>query len=188
MKLWSLKIGATTTTCTFLNLFQYSVSLSNQSKLYHHSPAKDISIQSRRSAVASIFLGTSTIALLKPAGEAIASTSIEDIRKIYDEGASSYENLYSDSLVSRALDFTTLRKDLLSKADGDVLELGVGTGLNLPYYPNGVTSYVGVDISENMQKQAEARFRESNDIILIDCSVKLNIEKVFNLKYIVYVH
>lgn len=39
-----------------------------------------------------------------------------------------------------------LRQKLISKADGTVLELGPGTGLNLPYYvPEKITSLVMID-------------------------------------------
>ena len=38
-----------------------------------------------------------------------------------------------------------LRPDTLALADGEVLEVGFGTGLNLVYYPPGVKSLVGLD-------------------------------------------
>ena len=43
--------------------------------------------------------------------------------------------------------------------EGRVLELGVGTGKNFPYHPSG-TEVVGVDISEQMLKQARQRADE----------------------------
>ena len=51
------------------------------------------------------------------------------------------------------------RKELIGKARGRVIELGVGTGLNLPLYPKG-TEVVGVDISEKMLEKA--RKKKSN--------------------------
>jgi len=38
-----------------------------------------------------------------------------------------------------------LRPEALSTAEGDVLEIGFGTGLNLDFYPKGVTSLVAVE-------------------------------------------
>ncbi len=38
-----------------------------------------------------------------------------------------------------------LRTEALVDAEGDVLEFGFGTGLNLDYYPGAVTSVVGVE-------------------------------------------
>ena len=38
-----------------------------------------------------------------------------------------------------------LRSDELAEADGDVLEIGFGTGLNLDFYPPGVKSVTAVD-------------------------------------------
>ena len=38
-----------------------------------------------------------------------------------------------------------LRPEALSEARGDVLEIGFGTGLNLDFYPDAVTSLVGVE-------------------------------------------
>jgi SAM-dependent methyltransferase len=38
-----------------------------------------------------------------------------------------------------------LRPEALAQAEGDVLEIGFGTGLNLDFYPAGVSSLVGVE-------------------------------------------
>jgi SAM-dependent methyltransferase len=48
------------------------------------------------------------------------------------------------------------RQRLFSRATGRVLELGVGTGLNLPHYPAGV-ELTGIDISPPMLDHARAR-------------------------------
>lgn len=59
--------------------------------------------------------------------------------------------------------------DLLGIQPGDrILEVGVGTGLNLPLYPPGC-SVVGVDISEEMLRKARERARAlpSHDITLM---------------------
>ena len=48
-----------------------------------------------------------------------------------------------------------------SQATGDVLELAVGTGLNLTLYPQGVRHVLGVELSERMVGLARARIREA---------------------------
>lgn len=53
------------------------------------------------------------------------------------------------------------RAQLLAQAQGRVLELGVGTGLNLPHYPAAVTELVITDTSEGMLGRADERARES---------------------------
>ena len=42
-------------------------------------------------------------------------------------------------------EFHRLRKELLAPVHGEVLELGIGTGLNLPHYPKTVTWLHAVD-------------------------------------------
>jgi ubiquinone/menaquinone biosynthesis C-methylase UbiE len=55
-----------------------------------------------------------------------------------------------DALRSRLLDWTMrqmneLRPDTLAAAQGELLDVGFGTGLNLDFYPAGVTGVVGLD-------------------------------------------
>lgn len=45
------------------------------------------------------------------------------------------------------------RKELLSRARGKVLEVGAGTGANLPYYP-AECDVIGIEPSEEMRQQA----------------------------------
>jgi ubiquinone/menaquinone biosynthesis C-methylase UbiE len=48
------------------------------------------------------------------------------------------------------------RQRLLSKAEGSVLEAGVGTGKNLRYYPAGI-EVTGIDVSSQMLARAKRR-------------------------------
>lgn len=52
------------------------------------------------------------------------------------------------------------RRKATSLASGRVLEVGVGTGLNLPFYPESCNEIVGIDISAAML--AKAREKASN--------------------------
>lgn len=50
--------------------------------------------------------------------------------------------------------FTRLRRNVLAGARGRVVELGSGTGLNLPHYPAAVTEVHGVDPNPGMVELA----------------------------------
>ncbi len=50
------------------------------------------------------------------------------------------------------------RRKLISKASGHVLEVGIGTGKNLPYYPVNM-NVTGIDFSAGMLEKAEKRKR-----------------------------
>ena len=50
--------------------------------------------------------------------------------------------------------FSRYRRRLLSYASGRVVEFGVGTGANLPYYRDDVEELVGIDWSDKMIMKA----------------------------------
>src|SRR6516165_5454803 len=47
------------------------------------------------------------------------------------------------------------RQRVISGAIGRVLEIGVGSGLNLPLYSDGVEEVIGIDISPQLLAMAE---------------------------------
>jgi ubiquinone/menaquinone biosynthesis C-methylase UbiE len=53
-----------------------------------------------------------------------------------------------------------LRHDLLAEAAGDVLEIGAGTGANLPHYGTGVTSLTFTEPEPPMLRRLEKHVRE----------------------------
>ena len=53
------------------------------------------------------------------------------------------------------------RKEQLAKADGEILEIGVGTGLNLPHYPSHVRKITTVDPNPGMNKRLQRRIDET---------------------------
>jgi len=53
------------------------------------------------------------------------------------------------------------RRDLLGNACGDVLEIGFGTGLNLPHYPGQVRKITAIDPNAGMHWLARKRVKKS---------------------------
>jgi ubiquinone/menaquinone biosynthesis C-methylase UbiE len=53
------------------------------------------------------------------------------------------------------------RRELLAGAHGDVLEIGFGTGLNLPHYPGHIQKLTAVDPNPGMLRRAQKRLQES---------------------------
>ena len=53
------------------------------------------------------------------------------------------------------------RRELLSEAKGEVLEIGFGTGLNLSYYPPEVQKITAVDPNPGMSTRARKRIQAS---------------------------
>ncbi len=69
---------------------------------------------------------------------------------------------YEHEVLARILDrgmrgVDPLRAGLLAPATGRVIEIGFGTGANIPYYPPAVTSLVAVEPSEGLAAHARAR-------------------------------
>ena len=55
------------------------------------------------------------------------------------------------------LPMTSLRRQYVGQATGDVLELGIGTGLNLEHYSDEVRSVTGVDPAAELTEKARER-------------------------------
>lgn len=140
-----------------------------------HQAAPNARLLSRRSALQSTALAlvsslrageASAAELAAQAGAGGGGTSggssgsgSSFISDLYDRSAAEYDALDGGPLAS-ALDFPALRSQLLAMARGGVLELAVGTGLNLPHYSwhtHQVTSLTAVDISDGMLDQARQR-------------------------------
>jgi ubiquinone/menaquinone biosynthesis C-methylase UbiE len=53
-----------------------------------------------------------------------------------------------------------LRSRALSKVYGEVLEVGSGTGLNFPYYPEAVRKLYALDVDSLLSRRVEERVRQ----------------------------
>ena len=71
--------------------------------------------------------------------------------------AAVYERMIAASEEACVADW---RRALLSNLDGDVLELGAGTGLNLAHYPAAVTRLVLTEPDRHMRRRLTARLAE----------------------------
>jgi ubiquinone/menaquinone biosynthesis C-methylase UbiE len=75
---------------------------------------------------------------------------------------------YSQVIVPRLCDFgldrplvAKYRRELLAHASGNILEIGFGTGLNLPYYPSQVRRITSVDPNLGMYRRARRRIKQA---------------------------
>ena len=64
-----------------------------------------------------------------------------------------------DLLMNKSL-LARHRRAVLTGAYGDVVEIGFGTGLNLPYYPGGVHKLTAVDPNPGMHRLAQKRIKQ----------------------------
>lgn len=91
------------------------------------------------------------------------------IRRRYDRQARLYD---LKNAVMERLVFADWRRSLWARVDGkQILELGVGTGANFPFYPRDAR-VTAVDFSEGMLAQASARAAREGipvDLRLMDC-------------------
>lgn len=76
--------------------------------------------------------------------------------------------LYSRHVFPRLCDWAMrapridrLRRDLLVEANGEILEIGFGTGLNLEHYPEHVRRITAIDPGEGMSRIARRRIARS---------------------------
>lgn len=60
----------------------------------------------------------------------------------------------------REILFSGIRENLLQEAKGKTLEVGIGTGRNIPFYPKSI-ELVGIDFSERMVEIARRKAKEN---------------------------
>ena len=75
---------------------------------------------------------------------------------------------YSQVIVPLLCDFgldrpsvAKYRRELLTHASGNILEIGFGTGLNLPHYPKQVQKITTVDPNVGMYRRAQRRIKKA---------------------------
>lgn len=91
--------------------------------------------------------------------------------------------LYSSYIFPRLLDWTlgspyilNQRRKTLASVHGSVLEIGFGTGLNLPCYPDAVTSLTAVEPEQMLPARVARRIAEAPmpiDQVRLDASRRL---------------
>lgn len=89
-----------------------------------------------------------------------------------------YSNLVIPYCIDFAMSGSTLesyRQKLLENVSGEILEIGFGTGLNLPYYPENVEKITTIDPNPGMKRIARSRIAQSS--ITVDYKV-LNGERL----------
>ena len=82
--------------------------------------------------------------------------STERVRRHYDRSAGSYDRIIS--WAEKAL-FGGAREWVCSQARGEVLEIAVGTGRNIPFYPKEVL-LTGIELSPKMLDLARRQARK----------------------------
>ena len=74
-----------------------------------------------------------------------------------------YENRIFPHILEKAMaNFGPQREPTLAEAKGDVLEIGFGTGLNLPHYPDAVTRLSTVDPMDALSDVVAARIQAAD--------------------------
>lgn len=115
-------------------------------------PSKDPQASSRKSLTRRAMLALLPLPLLPTSAHGVTEPSAP-----YDAYARTYDALDGSNMLTRFLGFDSLRDELLTHATGTVVELGIGTGVNLSRYPGAVTSLTGVDTSADMLRIAVSR-------------------------------
>jgi ubiquinone/menaquinone biosynthesis C-methylase UbiE len=80
----------------------------------------------------------------------------KDAKRLWNRNSSFYDFVtFMDNMGKNA----RVKREMFSRAKGKVLEVGIGTGHNLRYYPRE-GDFTGIDISEKMLEKAEKRVQK----------------------------
>lgn len=94
----------------------------------------------------------------------LPTDSTEIIKKRYDRTSAFYDCM--DWMIS-----DKVRKQVVGMASGKVLEVGVGTGKNLRFYPSDC-EVTGIDFSRGMLNKARQRAKGINNVTLHEMDVQ----------------
>jgi ubiquinone/menaquinone biosynthesis C-methylase UbiE len=137
-------------------LFAYTANQPSSTQLF--TGRNDV--DSNRRLAINMFGHASVISYFGVSGA--SGLSPEEASVAYDSYAANYDDL-DGGKASSALGLDDARAELFRKAELKVLEIGVGTGLNLAKYDKSrVSSLTVVDISEGMIEEARARTKALN--------------------------
>ena len=78
-------------------------------------------------------------------------------------------------LAMRNKETARLRENWIPQAKGDVLEIGIGSGLNLPYYSTQVKRVLGVDPSLELQQMARKRTQNHVHVEFLSQSAEMEL-------------
>src|SRR5215208_5527838 len=81
-------------------------------------------------------------------------TETERIRRLYDDRAATYDRSLG---IGERLLLGRFRQAFCALLSGETIEVGIGSGLNIPFYSAAVTRAVGVDLSQRMLQHAKER-------------------------------
>jgi ubiquinone/menaquinone biosynthesis C-methylase UbiE len=84
-------------------------------------------------------------------------------------GAWMYDRTLAGAEVACLADW---RRTLLTGAFGDVLEIGAGTGINLPHYPPSVRRLVLAEPNPGMRSRLKRKVGERPDVTVIDATAE----------------
>lgn len=105
-------------------------------------------------------LGTGAWQRPKQAAAAPSPSSFSSTANPYDSYAANYDDLDGGG-AARWLGLDAARQEIIGKAHGRVLECGVGTGLNLPFYKfnedQKLVALDAIDLSPGMLREARAK-------------------------------
>lgn len=94
------------------------------------------------------------------------SMTLDELQSEYDSRADGYEQkLWFDQYI---LGVARLRKQIMSKARGDILDVACGTGLNFPSFPP-TSKITAIDLSPHMLQVA----RQKADQLHLNVDVKM---------------
>lgn len=103
--------------------------------------------------------------------------SLSSVKKVYNIYSSFYDILFG-SIFHQGRYLCADKVNKNSKQNASVLELGVGTGLSLPFYRSDL-KITGIDISEKMLKKAEQRITEKK----LTTNIELKIMDAAHLEF-----